>query len=159
MPVVDDSQSIIRCGNKVFLEELLRREGIATPRSRIITPHTPWEAVAELGFPLRGEAPGRLLFQRGAQGGLARGLRGAQRGDVPPLAAHTGAGVAPHRVRLAVTVLDGKLLFAARYFMARGHWQIRSEQKGTERYGRVEAVPRATAPRDVLEVAASRSPR
>jgi glutathione synthase/RimK-type ligase-like ATP-grasp enzyme len=51
MPVVDDSQSIIRCGNKVFLEELLRREGIATPRSRIITPHTPWEAVAELGFP------------------------------------------------------------------------------------------------------------
>ena len=39
MPVVDDSQSIIRCGNKVFLEELLRRESVATPRTRIVTAH------------------------------------------------------------------------------------------------------------------------
>jgi carboxylate-amine ligase len=52
-----------------------------------------------------------------------------------------------------VTVLGGRLLFAARYHMARGHWQIRSEVKGTERYGRVEAVPREQAPRRVVALA------
>jgi hypothetical protein len=51
-----------------------------------------------------------------------------------------------HRTRRPV-------LFAARYYMARGHWQIRSEKGGVERYGKVEAVPRAEAPRAVTEVA------
>ena len=37
--------------------------------------------------------------------------------------------------------------------MARGHWQIRTEVKGAERYGRVEAVPRDEAPADVVRVA------
>src|SRR5690606_17359578 len=52
MPVVDDPQSIIRCSNKVFLEELLGREGIPTPRTRVITSRTPWEELAELGSPV-----------------------------------------------------------------------------------------------------------
>ena len=52
MPVIDDPQSIIRCSNKVFLEELLGREGIPTPRTRVITSRTPWDQLAELGSPV-----------------------------------------------------------------------------------------------------------
>ncbi|MDQ3555343.1 MAG: RimK-like ATPgrasp N-terminal domain-containing protein, partial [Gemmatimonadota bacterium] len=51
MPAVDDSQSIIRCSNKVFLEELLAREGIPTPRTRVVTSRTPWEQLEALGLP------------------------------------------------------------------------------------------------------------
>src|SRR5690606_35846071 len=51
MPVVDDPQSIIRCSNKVFLEELLRREGIPTPRTVVVTSHTDWSELEALGLP------------------------------------------------------------------------------------------------------------
>jgi hypothetical protein len=52
-----------------------------------------------------------------------------------------------------VTVLGGRVLFVARYHMARGHWQIRSGEPGSERYGKVEAVPRESAPADVVGLA------
>src|SRR5690606_22159958 len=52
-----------------------------------------------------------------------------------------------------ITVLDGQLLFAARYFMARDHWQIRTEEGGVERYGKVEAIPRDEAPAAIVDVA------
>ena len=59
-----------------------------------------------------------------------------------------------------VTVLDGKVLFAAKYHMARGHWQIRAESTaGKERYGRVEAVPRESAPRAVVPSTSGSWPR
>ncbi|HEX6041449.1 glutamate-cysteine ligase family protein [Longimicrobium sp.] len=154
MPVVDDSQSIIRCGNKVFLEELLRREGIPTPRTRILTRHTPWEQVAELGSPLVIKLPDgsfsaavhkvstRDEFRRRADDMFRRS---------PLIIAQE---FLPTDYDWRITVLDGRLLFACKYHMARGHWQIRTETPGgKERYGRVEAVARADAPREVVDAA------
>jgi glutathione synthase/RimK-type ligase-like ATP-grasp enzyme/gamma-glutamyl:cysteine ligase YbdK (ATP-grasp superfamily) len=154
MPVVDDSQSIIRCGNKVFLEELLRREGIPTPRTRILTRHTPWEQVAELGSPLVIKLPDgsfsaavhkvstRDEFRRRADDMFRRS---------PLIIAQE---FLPTDYDWRITVLDGRILFACKYHMARGHWQVRTETAaGKERYGRVEAVPRGEAPRPVVETA------
>jgi glutathione synthase/RimK-type ligase-like ATP-grasp enzyme/gamma-glutamyl:cysteine ligase YbdK (ATP-grasp superfamily) len=154
MPVVDDSQSIIRCGNKVFLEELLRREGIPTPRTRILTRHTPWEQVAELGSPLVIKLPdgsfsaavhkvsSRDEFRRRADDMFRRS---------PLIIAQE---FLPTDYDWRITVLDGRILFACKYHMARGHWQVRTESAaGKERYGRVEAVPRESAPRDVVDTA------
>jgi glutathione synthase/RimK-type ligase-like ATP-grasp enzyme/gamma-glutamyl:cysteine ligase YbdK (ATP-grasp superfamily) len=154
MPVVDDSQSIIRCGNKVFLEELLRREGIPTPKTRILTRHTPWEQVAELGSPIVIKLPDgsfsaavhkvstRDEFRRRADDMFRRS---------PLIIAQE---FLPTDYDWRITVLDGRILFACRYHMARGHWQIRTETAGgKERYGRVEAVPRDAAPRAVVETA------
>ena len=154
MPVVDDSQSIIRCGNKVFLEELLRREGIPTPRTLILTRHTPWEQVAELGSPLVIKLPdgsfsaavhkvsSRDEFHRRADDMFRRS---------PLIIAQE---FLPTDYDWRITVLEGRILFACKYHMARGHWQVRTETAGgKERYGRVEAVPREQAPRDVVETA------
>ncbi|HEX6912423.1 MAG TPA: glutamate-cysteine ligase family protein, partial [Longimicrobium sp.] len=154
IPVVDDSQSIIRCGNKVFLEELLRREGIPTPRTRILTRHTPWEQVAELGSPLVIKLPDgsfsaavhkvstRDEFRRRADDMFRRS---------PLIIAQE---FLPTDYDWRITTLDGRILFACRYHMARGHWQVRVETAGgKERYGRVQAVPRDQAPRDVVETA------
>jgi glutathione synthase/RimK-type ligase-like ATP-grasp enzyme/gamma-glutamyl:cysteine ligase YbdK (ATP-grasp superfamily) len=153
MPVVDDSQSIIRCSNKVFLDELLRREGIATPRTLVATARTPVEQLAELGFPAVIKLP---------DGSFSAAVhkvtspeeyreRAAEMFRRSPLI--IAQEYLPTEFDWRVTVLDGQLLFAARYFMARGHWQIRTEEKGTERYGRVEAVARDAAPRAVVELA------
>ena len=154
MPVVDDSQSIIRCGNKVFLEELLRREGIPTPRTRILTPHTPWAQVAELGSPLVIKLPDGS-FSAAVHKVSSRDEYRRRANDMfrrsPLIIAQE---FLPTDYDWRITVLDGRVLFACRYHMARGHWQIRAQTAGgQERYGRVEAVPREEAPADVVEMA------
>ena len=153
MPVVDDPQSIIRCGNKVFLEELLRREGIPTPRTLIVTRNTPWEQVAALGLPLVVKLPDgsfSAAVHKIASRDEFRRRTGEMFERSPLIIAQE---FLPTEYDWRVTVLGRRLLFAARYHMARGHWQIRTEVKGTERYGRVQAVPREQAPREVVELA------
>jgi glutathione synthase/RimK-type ligase-like ATP-grasp enzyme/gamma-glutamyl:cysteine ligase YbdK (ATP-grasp superfamily) len=153
MPVVDDPQSIIRCGNKVFLEELLRREGIPTPRTHIVTRNTPWEQVSALGLPLVVKLPdgsfSAAVHKIASRDDFRR--RTAEMFERSPLI--IAQEFLPTEYDWRVTVLGRRLLFVARYHMARGHWQIRTEVKGTERYGRVEAVPRDEAPPQVVEVA------
>ena len=153
MPVIDDSQSIIRCSNKVFLHELLRREEIPTPRTLVVSARTPWEEVESLGLPVVLKLPdgsfsaavhkcaSREEYERHASEMFRR---------APLLIAQE---FLPTEFDWRVTVLGGKLLFASRYHMARGHWQIRAAEQGKERYGRVEAVERERAPREVVELA------
>ena len=153
MPVVDDSQSIIRCSNKVFLEELLRREGIPTPRTRILTAGTPWEQVQKLGLPFVLKLPDgsfSAAVHKVASKAEYRERSKEMFRRSPLLIAQEWL---PTEFDWRVTVLGGRLLFAARYYMARGHWQIRTETRGTERYGKVEAVPREKAPPEVVEAA------
>lgn len=154
MPVVDDSQSIIRCGNKVFLDELLRREGIPTPRTRIVTRHTSWDEVKGLGLPLVIKLPdgsfSNAVHKVGSRDEFRRHADDMFRRS-PLIIAQE---FLPTDYDWRITVLDGRLLFACRYHMARGHWQIRAESSGgQERYGRVEAVPRESAPEAVVQAA------
>lgn len=153
MPVIDDSQSIIRCSNKVFLEELLRREGVPLPRTRIVTAHSPWSLFEELGLPFVLKSP---------DGSFSAGVHKiSSREDFDTrareLLEHSPLLIAqewlPTEFDWRITVLDGRLLFAARYYMAQGHWQIRAEDRGVERYGKVEAVARDEAPPEVVDVA------
>ncbi|HEX6558010.1 MAG TPA: glutamate-cysteine ligase family protein [Longimicrobiales bacterium] len=153
MPVVDATQSTIRCTNKVFIEELLSREGIPTPRTQIITSGTKWRQIEQLGFPFVLKLPdgdfsaavhkitSRDDFERYAGGMFRRS---------PLLIAQEWL---PTEFDWRIGVLNRQLLFAARYYMARGHWQIRTVEKGTERYGRVQAVARDEAPHAVVDVA------
>ncbi|HEX7238728.1 MAG TPA: glutamate-cysteine ligase family protein [Longimicrobiaceae bacterium] len=153
MPVVDDPQSIIRCSNKVFLEELLRREGIPTPRTLVLTSRSGPEQLEELGYPAVVKLPDgsfSAAVHRVSSPEEYRERAVEMFRRSPLLIAQE---YLPTEFDWRVTVLDGRVLFAARYHMARGHWQIRSENKGTERYGRVEAVARDQAPRAVAELA------
>jgi glutathione synthase/RimK-type ligase-like ATP-grasp enzyme/gamma-glutamyl:cysteine ligase YbdK (ATP-grasp superfamily) len=153
MPVIDDPQSIIRCSNKVFLEELLHREGIPTPRTLVLTSRTPWAEVAGLGTPVVVKLPdgsfSAAVHKIEDEAEYER-VTGEMFRRSPLLIAQE---FLPTEYDWRVTVLGGRVLFAARYHMARGHWQIRSEGAGGERYGKVEAVPRAAAPREVVELA------
>jgi glutathione synthase/RimK-type ligase-like ATP-grasp enzyme/gamma-glutamyl:cysteine ligase YbdK (ATP-grasp superfamily) len=154
MPVVDDPQSIIRCSNKVFLDELLRRQGIPTPRTLVVTPRTPWEEVARLGLPTVVKLPDgsfSAAVHKCADAAEYARVTAEMFRRSPLLIAQE---FLPTDYDWRITVLGGRVLFAARYHMARGHWQIRSEDAaGRERYGKVEAVSRATAPEAVAELA------
>jgi glutathione synthase/RimK-type ligase-like ATP-grasp enzyme len=51
MPVIDDPESVLKCGNKVFMQELMNRHRIATPRTLIVQRGNVEEVVPTLGLP------------------------------------------------------------------------------------------------------------
>lgn len=154
MPVIDHPTAIVRCGSKVYLHELLSRAGLATPRTVIFGRELGWDALVErLGAPVVVKVPdgsfSAAVFK------ITNAEDFAER--VPPLLDRSPLLVAqeylPTDFDWRIGVLDGRVLWAAKYHMVPGHWQIRALRGGSVRYGRVEAVPRDKAPKAINRLA------
>lgn len=153
VPAIDDPVSILRCCNKVFLHERLKAEGVAQPRTLAVRADTLAAAGEALGFPLVLKVP---------DGACSRGV---VRVDTPAELPVAGRRLL-RRSRLILAqeylytdfdwrigVLAGQPLFACRYRMVRGHWQIfRHGQNGSEE-GATEPVPLDRVPPEVVAAA------
>ncbi|MEZ4235170.1 MAG: glutamate-cysteine ligase family protein [Myxococcota bacterium] len=154
LPVIDDPRSIIRCSNKIFLFELMRREGVPVPPTVVFDRSTSFEELqAQLSTPYIVKLPdgsfsGGVFKVRSAEDHAARAEALLRRSPLLVAQAYV-----PTAFDWRVTVLDGRPLFVCRYHMAPGHWQIRQMTPVGARYGRVEAVPRDKAPAEVVKVA------
>ncbi len=152
--VVDDPESIIRCTNKVFQAELMANSEIPTPRTLVVHAGNADGVEAEVGLPCVLKRPDSS-FSRGVvkaetSDGLGRHLEEAFRRS-PLLIAQAWT---PSDFDWRIGVLDRAPLFACRYYMVPGHWQIARGPAGSRRrYGRVEAVRVEDAPRGVVELA------
>jgi glutathione synthase/RimK-type ligase-like ATP-grasp enzyme len=154
MPVIDDTQSIIRCSNKVFLHELFEKNGVACPRTAIISRKTPPTEVARIGFPMIVKLPDGT-FSHSVKKAVDPQQLAALCQDMfkrsPLLIVQE---FVPTAFDWRVGVLEGRILFAARYHMVKDHWQIVGRWKsGRVRYGRVEAVRREDVPQPVAALA------
>ncbi|MBU1371042.1 MAG: RimK family protein [Bacteroidetes bacterium] len=154
MVVIDDPLSIIRCTNKVYLKELLDKEEIPTPKSALIFKSYPlsWEQITQLlGSPIVLKVP---------DGSFSHGMGKATNTDdyqkiLELLFANTAIVLAqeflPTDFDWRIGVLNGNPLFACKYFMARGHWQIyHHDVSGKSESGSFETVPINKVPRHVL---------
>ncbi|MCO5172152.1 MAG: glutamate-cysteine ligase family protein [Planctomycetes bacterium] len=154
MPVIDETRSIIRCSNKVYLHELLSRAGLPMPPTMIATRQTRYEDLAAaLRLPFIVKLPdgsfSSAVFK--VKGREDYEHRAAELFKESPLV--ICQAFTPSDFDWRVTTLDGKPLFTCKYHMATGHWQIRDTGPRGARYGRVEAVPRDEAPREVVKLA------
>jgi glutathione synthase/RimK-type ligase-like ATP-grasp enzyme len=125
MPVIDDPISMIRCTNKVFLQELLAANGVPVPPSVIISRREDLvRAADELGFPMVVKIP---------DSSFSLGVRKVD--GVDELKVLVKAWLVDSDLILAqrfmptsfdwrVGVLGGRALFVSQYKMARAHWQI-----------------------------------
>ena len=154
MPVIDDTTSMLRCCNKVYLHELLTREGVPQPETRVASSQTSFrELAAELGTPFVVKLPdgsfSTAVFKIGSEADYAERAQ--------PLLARSPLLLAqrflPSEFDWRIGVLGGKPLFSCKYHMARGHWQIASASARGARYGKTEAIALSQTPPAVLEVA------
>jgi glutathione synthase/RimK-type ligase-like ATP-grasp enzyme/gamma-glutamyl:cysteine ligase YbdK (ATP-grasp superfamily) len=154
MPVIDDTRSIICCTNKVYLHELLTREGVPTPSTMVATRQSRFEEIEqELGLPFIVKLPDGSFSAavHKVQSEEDYDKRAGEMLKLSPLI--VAQAYTPTGFDWRVTTLDGKPLFVCKYHMAPGHWQIREATRRGVSYGKVEAVPRDLAPREVLRVA------
>jgi len=157
MVVIDDPSSILKCTNKIYLHDLLRSRKLATPRTEILYRDEP-KKLAELpdvlGFPIVLKIP---------DGSFSRGIVKAEnpqqlKAAVDDLFQHTALVLAQEfmftEFDWRIGVLNREPLYACKYFMSRGHWQIYNHgAKGTAKSGGFETLPVRSAPADVLKLA------
>lgn len=153
--VIDDPDSILRCGNKVFLAEVLERHKIAMPRTRILSSVEQADIVAQdLGLPLILKQPDSAFSM-----GVHKVSTVDQMCDeVERLLEVSDLIIAqeflPTEFDWRVGVLDGQPLYVCRYFMAADHWQIVKREPGTDKdYGKVETLAVETAPQHIVKAA------
>lgn len=154
MPVIDDPGSIVRCSNKIFLYELFRKQGLPMPDTAVVSPRNWREEVRPLGLPVILKVPDgtfSLAVKKANDEAELEALTREMFKKTPLLLAQR---FTPSRFDWRVGILEGEILWTARYHMAAGHWQIaRRSAAGQTQYGRVDSVPVGDCPPEVAELA------
>ncbi len=155
MPVIDDTESMIRCTNKVYLKELLDNARIPAPRTEILDEKASFaEVMQRLGSPVILKAPDGSFSRSVHKVSSIEEFQTTARKLYEDTALILAQEYMPTQFDWRVGVLGGEPLFASQYRMARGHWQIAKQQKdGGLTFGATNTIPVDQAPRDVIETA------
>lgn len=155
MPVIDDTASMIRCTNKVFLKELLELGNVPAPRTEVLDESQPLDGLLDrLGTPVVLKAPDGSFSRSVHKVASEAELKQRARALFKDTALIIAQEYMPTAYDWRVGVLDGKPLYACKYKMARGHWQIiKHGEGGKVTEGGFETVPVADAPAEVIDIA------
>jgi glutathione synthase/RimK-type ligase-like ATP-grasp enzyme len=155
MPVVDEPGSVLKCGNKVYMQELLNRHRIATPRTLIVHRGNVDEVVPALGLPCVLKLPDSafgldVLKIEGEEDLRKEAERFFRKSEL--LIAQEWL---PSDFDWRIGIFDGRPLFASKYFMAPGHWKIIKTADGQEKpiEGEHETLSIGEVPQDVVHTA------
>jgi len=154
LAVIDDPDSILRCTNKVFLAEMLSLHKVPIPRTLILHSKNLAQAEAELSLPCILKEPDSSFSQGVAKVDTAKELMAMARQMLRKSDLVIAQEYIPTDFDWRIGVLDNRPLFASKYYMARGHWQIIGrDPKGRDVCGKWETLPVAKAPKPVLRTA------
>ncbi len=157
MVVIDDPGSILRCTNKIYLHDLLRSRKLATPRTEILYRDDAKRLdglIERLGLPLVLKIPDGSFSRGVVRATDAASLKQA----ADDLFQHTALLLAQEYLYTEfdwrIGVLDREPLYACKYFMSRGHWQIYNHAaKGGTKAGGYEALSVRKAPAEIVKLA------
>lgn len=154
LAVIDDPQSILRCTNKVYLARLMQRFGISTPKTRFIAKDDPYrDMVHNFEYPTVFKIP---------DGSFSRGVKKAEN---PTEALQKleelfeGSYLILQQEYVyteydwRIGVLNKQPLYACKYEMAKGHWQIIRHGATKSDSGSFETLPIRKVPPKVLKTA------
>ncbi|MEJ8802290.1 RimK family protein [Pontibacter sp. H249] len=152
--VIDDPVSILRCTNKVYLAELLTKAKVPTPKTMIIHKDNREEVEAALGLPCVLKKPDSSFSQGVVKAKTTECLQKNLDEMLADSELIIGQEFLPTDFDWRIGVLDKQPLYACKYYMAKGHWQIYNwEGKKQDTSGDVETVPFEDVPFVVLHTA------
>lgn len=151
--VIDDPESILRCSNKVYLAELLKRHHVPTPKTYMIHSKNLHHMLPNLPVPCVLKKP---------DGSFSMGVEKAETFEqiqtkVTRMLGDSDLIIAqefmPTPYDWRIGVIDNKLLYACKYYMARGHWQIYNNSEKVSEYGQSETFAIESIPEKLQTIA------
>jgi glutathione synthase/RimK-type ligase-like ATP-grasp enzyme/ribosomal protein S18 acetylase RimI-like enzyme len=153
--VIDEPWSILRCSNKIYLYERMALNKIPMPPSAVISRESVKRMKSEnLQFPLILKAP---------DGSFSTGVKKVSNRNELMLQLKEffkssdlviAQSFLPTDFDWRIGILNNEPLFACKYFMARGHWQIYNwDGKKEDRVGDFEVVSFHEVPEKVMKTA------
>ncbi|EJE8557173.1 RimK family protein [Vibrio vulnificus] len=155
--VMDDSESIMKCTNKVFLTELLKNNKVPAPASVILKNFDPeWKSdlLNELDFPMVLKIP---------DGAFSRGVVKVRNEEELEKEAAVlfekselilAQAFMPTDFDWRIGILNRQAIFSCKYMMSRGHWQIyQHHNSGRVSSGGFETLDLKQVPKNVVDVA------
>lgn len=152
--VVDDPDSILKCCNKVYQAELFKKHDIPCPRTLVVHKGNRSTVADVLGLPCVLKQPDSAFSKGVVKAYTQEELKQL----LDQLLSSSDLVVAQAYVESEfdwrIGVLGGRPLYACRYYMARGHWQIqKNKDGGGKSFGRHETMSVLDAPDDVVGLA------
>ena len=154
--VLDDPWSILKCSNKLFFTESMKKLSIRTPKTVFVSAKTPLSEIIEpLQFPIILKQPDSAfslgVFKVNTENELKSELAKLLKASALVVA----QSYIPSTFDWRIGVIDGAPFYACQYFMATNHWQIMNWQskKRKDREGSVTAWPLEEVPSYIVEAA------
>lgn len=152
--VIDDPESIVRCTNKVYLAELLGRHKIRTPRTLVVHKDNADQIPVEFGFPCVLKQPDSAFSLGVVKVDNAEQFADQLKRFLSESELVVAQEFLPTTFDWRIGIIDGKPLYACKYFMAHKHWQIvKRDPSGKQHYGNSETLPVEVAPRRAVRAA------
>lgn len=156
LEVIDDATSILRCCNKVFLHDAFSYNKVPSPKSRFVSnasDQTCELLEAEFDYPMVLKLP-ESSFSIGVckvDNLVALKLKLVEMLRQSALVLVQEFVYTDFDWRIGV--LNGRAIYACRYFMARNHWQIYNHSSKKHFSGDFETLPTFEVPKPVLDAA------
>lgn len=151
--VIDDPMSILRCTNKIYMHHLMKANNINSPKTDIISQSDDLKAWSDkLEYPVILKIP---------DGSFSKGVYKVESKE--KFFSLTDELFKKSALLLLqeyfytdfdwrIGVLNGKALFACKYYMSKGHWQIYNHGN-TDNMGNYDTLPISKVPKHVIQTA------
>jgi len=151
--VIDDADSILKCTNKVFLNELLLKHEMLTPRTTLVHQSNVDEVPQVLGYPIILKKPDSSTSLGVSKADTLVEYQQLSQQMLSESELVIAQEFLPTTFDWRIGILAGEPLYACKYYMAARHWQIVLRTKKSTRYGKVETIPLGQVPHRVLSIA------
>lgn len=154
LAVMDDPVSILRCTNKVFLEQLMQRLNIQRPKSYIFSEKKFLSEMDELALPCVLKRPDSAFSQGVYKAKSKEELERFGRKVFASSELLLVQEFLPTDYDWRIGILNNEVIYACKYHMAKDHWQIVNNREGeVAQEGGFECVEIEQVNKKVLAVA------
>lgn len=155
MVVIDDPTSILRCSNKVYLAEFLKKHRVNTPKTYIIHRENYQQILADINYPCVIKTPDSAFSLGVVKAANQQYAYHYCQDFFKKSSLLIIQEYMPTEFDWRIGIIDKKPLFACRYYMANSHWQIYNwnNKKKSDQSGNFDTLPITEVPSHVLDTA------
>ncbi|MCC8360343.1 RimK family protein [Salinimicrobium sediminilitoris] len=153
--IVDYPDAILKCCNKVFMAEALENAGIPTPKTIIVHKENRNKIIEKTGLPLVLKSPDSTFSFGVKKASTAEEYEKLVGEMLKKSELVIAQEYTPSDFDWRIGILDDKPIFACRYYMAKGHWQIYNwnAKKKDDNEGDADVISIEEVPKKIMDVA------